>query len=237
MNIKNYNLLATLFLAVFLSGCSSHMMDIKYESSYEPVQPNVSEKVYVGEVLDSRGTAPNWLGAIRGGYGNPLKKLYTNDVTSKVVEKAFEGALRTRNLLGPASSSQYRINVKLIKFDTSYYVNKEAHANFTVSLVDKAAEKKVFSRTYKTDNEKSGRAAGIFGDVNSLSSFANDTLNETIDKMLNDQDFIAAIKAPPRINNHRSIAPRLEKLKELKEKGLMSETEYAKKRASIIDEL
>jgi ABC-type uncharacterized transport system auxiliary subunit len=237
MNIRTYSLLTALFLVGVLSGCSSHMMDIKYESSYEPEQPNVSEKIYVGEVLDSRGTEPNWLGAIRGGYGNPLKKLYTNDITSKVVEEAFEDALRVRHLLGPASTSQYRIDVKLIKFDTSYYVNKEAHANFTVSLMDKTAGDKVFSRTYKTDNEKSGRAAGIFGDVNSLSSFANDTLNETIDKMLNDQDFIAAIKTPSQINNHGSVAPRLKELKGLKEQGLMSEAEYAKKRESIIDEL
>lgn len=235
MNTKFYTSLAALVVAGMLSGCSSHMMAIKYEPSSKPARHNTLEKVYVGNVLDSRGTKPNWLGAIRGGYGNPLKKLYTDDVTAKVIAKAFEDALRVRGLLGLASASQYRIDVTLLKFDTSYYFNKEAHAYLTMSLVNAVTGNTIFSRAYRTDNEKGGVGAGIFGDVDALASFANETLNETIDKALGDPNFIAALKAPAQVSGQtESIASRLKKLEELRKQGLITQEEYEGKRKSLI---
>lgn len=38
----------------------------------------------------------------------------------------------------------------------------------------------------REDRERSGIGAGIFGDVDALASFANETLNAAIDKILND---------------------------------------------------
>ncbi len=104
-------------------------MVIKYEPSSKFTESTSPERIHVGKVVDSRGTPSNWLGAIRGGYGNPLKKLYTEEDTAKVVAKAFGNALLSRGLLGEVALSKYRIDVTLLKFDTSYYFNKEAHTN------------------------------------------------------------------------------------------------------------
>lgn len=230
-------LLSLLTLAT-LSGCSSHMMAIKYKPSSQPTKSNVSESVHMGNVVDSRGTPLNWLGAIRGGYGNPLKKLYTEKEAASLIKVAFEDALKLRGLLGPPGTSKYRIDIKLLKFDTSYYFNKEAHANFTMSLIHNPTGTLLFSHTYRTDNEKGGVGAGIFGDVDALATFANDTLNETIDKALDDPSFLGALKSTPQIHNERdSIESRLEQLEILRQKGLITEQEYKRKRKILIESL
>ncbi len=219
-----------------LSGCSSHMMAIRYQPSSQPVTSNAPEKVRVGNIVDSRGTPSNWLGAIRGGYGNPLKKLYTDGDTAKVVATAFEDALRSRGLLALASDSNFRIDVALLKFDTSYYMNKEAHASFTMSLVHIPAGSTVFAQSYRTDNTQGGAGAGIFGDVNALASFANRTLNETIDKALDDPVFLSALRSsPPTANASDSIESRLKQLELLRDKNLITADEYETKRKSLID--
>jgi len=229
-----------LFLLIFTvcSGCSSHMMPIKYEPSSKSTKSNVPENIHVGNVVDSRGTPSNWLGAIRGGYGNPLKKLYTDDETAVVIKVAFEDALKSRGLLGPAETSEYRIDINLLKFDTSYMVNKEAHANFTMSLVYKPTGISSFSQTYRTDNKSGGVGAGIFGNVEALSEFATETLNQTIDKALDDPNFLTALKSIQKISNgNSSIEARLEQLELLRKKGLISEEEYKRKRKAIIEGL
>lgn len=237
MKLKTLTLLFMIFLTGLLSGCSSHMMDIKYKPSYKPEKNNISEKIYVDEVADSRGTAPNWLGAIRGGFGNPLKKLYTNNDTSIVVKKEFEDALKARNLLGTASTSQYKINVRIMKFDTSYFFNKEAHAHLDISLLDQKTGEEIFNKTYKNDNTKPGRGAGIFGDADSLSSFANDTLDETIDNFFNDKVFISSFDSHPKSGNKTSAEIKLKKIKALKTKGVISKEEYERKREAIINKI
>ena len=89
----------------------------------------------MGTFADDRGTNANWLGAIRGGYGNPLKKLYTDRPVSEVVEQAFTDALQTRKLLGDKQNAKVEITGEVIKFDCSYYFNREAHAHLLVKVL------------------------------------------------------------------------------------------------------
>jgi hypothetical protein len=42
--------------------------------------------VGVGSMADQRGETATWFGAIRGGYGNPLKKLEATPSVSVVVQ-------------------------------------------------------------------------------------------------------------------------------------------------------
>jgi hypothetical protein len=50
---------------------------------------------------------------------------------------------------------------------------------------------------YQTDNAESGVGAGIFADVNYLAGYAQLTLNETIDKVLDDPNFLHALSSAP----------------------------------------
>ncbi len=56
-------------------------------------------------VSDNRGTDSNWLGAIRGGYGNRLKTLRTVESTGIVVKKMYRDALNKSNLLSTVSGA------------------------------------------------------------------------------------------------------------------------------------
>lgn len=212
-------------------------MALKYEPPTSFAAAEGAASVQMGKVVDSRGTPSNWLGAIRGGYGNPLKKLYTEGPTAEVVALAFEDALSSRQLLAPNAMADYRLDVLLLKFDTSYYFNKEAHVNFELSLLHKPSGDTVFERSFVTANETGGAGAGIFGDVEALANFANQTLNETIDKALSDPDLIDIVIGTAHMTRPSSAASRLEELQLLKDNGLITAEEYERKRQLVIESL
>jgi len=144
-------------------------------------------------VSDERGTDKNWLGAIRGGYGNRLKTLRTEESTDSVVKKMYEDALNKSKLLSTSIDSPYAIKVVITKYDCSYYMNREAHAHVNISLIDNSTSTIRFSKSYKTDEVETGVGAGIFGSVDTLRALAETAMNNTIDKALSDEEFINAL--------------------------------------------
>jgi len=175
-----------------MSGCSTHMTKVTYKGngvSTNEFVPLINKVI----VSDERGTDSNWLGAIRGGYGNRLKTLKTEEPTKIVVEKMFQDALNKSNLLSSSAESPYKIKVVITKFDCSYYFNREAHVYMNVSLLDSTTSNVYFSKEYKTDEKEGGIGAGIFGSVDTLRDLAEMTMNKTIDKTLSDEEFIKAI--------------------------------------------
>jgi len=65
--------------------------------------------VAVMQVTDRREDGredPNWIGTIRGGFGNPNKRLEAP--VPEVVRQAFVDALRARGLLAPAAEAVHR---------------------------------------------------------------------------------------------------------------------------------
>lgn len=178
---------------LFLSACSTHMIPLKYDASDEIEVSNNAPLVSSTSVSDARKTDSNWLGAIRGGYGNPLKKLRTDKPTDEAVNDVLVSALKARNMLGTAETSNKILDVSIEKFDCSYYFNREAHAHLLVMVYTTPGRTPIFSHKYKTDNVEPGVGAGIFGDVNHLAQFAQKTLNETIDKALNDPKLLSAL--------------------------------------------
>ena len=77
---------------LFLSGCSTHMTRVEYEGT--GVNPKVATPS-INEIIvsDERGTESDWLGAIRGGYGNRLKTLRTEESTDIVVDSMYTDSL------------------------------------------------------------------------------------------------------------------------------------------------
>lgn len=184
-------------LTLLVTACSTHMVPIKYAPASREAEASFgAEDVRIGRVDDSRGTASNWLGAIRGGYGNPLKKLYTEKATREVVKDVFEEALKTRSS-GAGGSPRHELNVDIRKFDCSYYFNREAHAHLNVELVSlQNSPRVVYSRLYKEDRTESGVGAGIFGSVEHLRAFAEKTLTGAIDQVLADDALHRELLAP-----------------------------------------
>lgn len=226
-----------LLLAVsLLTGCSTHMTKIQYQGIGAP--SSVAGKA-VAEVvvLDQRGTDGDWLGAVRGGYGNRLKTLRTDKPTDQVVGDAYRAALETSNLYGGHEHGVFQLRVTITKFDCSYYFNREAHAHLLVSLIEKGTAKEVFSQTYRADEVESGVGAGIFGDVDTLRQLAERTLNKAIDKNLQDAAFITALTTATTASRHGNIEERLRELKSLFDQGLIEKSEYDAKRVAVMDQL
>jgi len=193
LHIRRSGLIALLISGIV--GCSTHIESVKYQpTDLVPTSASREISAVVGAFADDRGTDANWLGAIRGGYGNPLKKLYTDRPVSEVVEQAFSDALKARKLLGERQNAKVEITGEIIKFDCSYYFNREAHAHLLVKVLSLPSRMLVFSRAYRTDNKEGGWGAGIFGNTDELAQFAQRTLNETVDKVLADPEFISALE-------------------------------------------
>jgi uncharacterized lipoprotein YajG len=237
--MKAILILAALLMALTCTGCSTHMTTLKYIPQSERMEnTTLRSPIALGSVTDERGTDSNWLGAIRGGYGNPIKKLRTDKDTSEEVAAVFSEALRSRNLLGTNESSRTELNISITKFDCSYYFNSEAHAHINVRLVALPMRTVLLTKNYRTDDTESGVGAGIFGDINHLANFAQITLSKTIDKILSDPALlIAAQEAPVQSRSHMSASERVMELERLRNAGLITESEFNAKRAKIIGDL
>lgn len=222
-----------LTIVVWLAGCSTHKTHLSYEG---PGQESLMiNKTTINEVVvsDERGTDSDWLGAIRGGYGNRLKTLRTVTSTDQVIDEIYSDALEQVGVLTDDVSAPYKLRVAVTKFDCSYYFNREAHAHVKIALVRHDNSRVVFSKTYKSDETEAGVGAGIFGDVDTLRNLAETAINNTVDKMLTDDEFLKAL------DDHASSSnsTRLEDLKRLYDQGLVSESEYEEQKSRVLSEI
>jgi uncharacterized lipoprotein YajG len=229
--------LALLCAVLGTAGCSTHTMQLKYEPTGELVAPkDVTPVVTVGSIRDDRNEESTWFGAIRGGYGNPLKKLHADQAVSAVVTGALSDALRRRGLLAPSDSATLRIDGTLTEFQCNYYWNRDAHVHLSLSVVDLSSNNVIFTQTYKTDTQESGVGAGIFGNVDHLAAFTQQTMSQTIDKALADPALLAAL-ADRKSAPLRAASDRLKQIEALRRDGLISDTEYEAKRKEILSEI
>jgi hypothetical protein len=84
-----------MLLASELVACSTTRVGINYSPPAEmAAAPSSQADVVVGRFSDDRGEPANWLGAIRGGYGNPLKKLESDEPVSDLVGQVFAAGRR-----------------------------------------------------------------------------------------------------------------------------------------------
>ena len=101
--------LALSIAVLAVSACSTNRVGLTYQSSPAVVIPSASSAMLsVGSFVDRRGETATWFGAIRGGYGNPLKTLEATQSISVLVQTAFSDGLRARGL--QSSNAGYQIS-------------------------------------------------------------------------------------------------------------------------------
>src|SRR5690242_1164742 len=131
---------ALCLLGVFsaLFGCSTTTTTLRYEPA-DPikVQPGAKPAATIGTITDLRkGEDPRWFGAIRGGFGNPLKKLVGDTPMNQNVAQVLADALTQRQLLASASDAAVRVDGTIQALECNYFFNRDAHAQLTLSIVD-----------------------------------------------------------------------------------------------------
>lgn len=188
--MKTTSLFFFSFVCLFLISCSTTPVQMRHEA-YAGEKAN-NPIIAVGQFSDYRKHDPNWLGAIRGGFGNPLKTLETPKPVKEVVRDAFQDALKQRGLLASADDAKYRLNVDVLQYDCNQFVRKEAHIKLDVKVIDLANNQQVFSDHVAVDNVEGSLLSvktGIFASTEELRILAEKTLAQAVNDVFNNPDF------------------------------------------------
>lgn len=183
-------MLLALAAGLLLSACATTPVTVNYKPSgaLEPF-PASAGKVSVARFIDDRGEPPRWLGAIRGGFGNPLKVLETEEPIAVMVQAAFAEGVRARGGAPGSIPAKVELRGSIKKLDCSQYVRREAHAVIEVAVVEIGSARERFRRTYTADmvdGSLVSLSTGIFASVNDLRVVAEQVLQQVVDKALDD---------------------------------------------------
>jgi len=182
-------------------GCTTSQVALDYSPPPAMlVAPAAQSLVAVGRFSDDRGEPSNWLGAIRGGYGNPLKNLETNEPVSDLVSQAFAAGLKARGLAAGSSGGRYLLSGSIKKLDCNQVARREANAELEVVISESDGGKQVFSNVYRASNVEGSvlsLATGVFASVESLRVLAEKTLQQVVDQALDDPALRGALRADP----------------------------------------
>lgn len=185
------------FPALIAAACSTTTVDLPYDLGPAGKIVAANPLVEMGNVVDERKNPSHALGAIRNGYGGALKSLETGPPVSEVIKSAFEEGLKARGLATPAGAGKYRLDLRVLKFDCSQYVRREAHAQFELALVN--ANGKIEYSHEVVAHEVHGSLfaldTAVFASVEDLRKVANELLNQAVAQALDDPDFLAHISA------------------------------------------
>jgi uncharacterized lipoprotein YajG len=184
-------------LLLLIGGCSTNNVSLDYKPSTKIVLIAQAKTVTLGPFVDQRGETATWFGAIRGGYGNPLKKLEADPSVAELVKNAFREGLKARGI-GSSGNAAYQIAGTIRKFDCSQYVRREAHAEIELHVLELSTGRQIFSQTYTADELEGSLLtlkAGVFASVEDLRAVAEKTLTEVVDKALDDSALRSVLQA------------------------------------------
>lgn len=192
--MKSIRYIALIATAVALNACSTTPVGMQYTAPSSSVSLKAAPVIGVGTVSDSRTNGPNWLGAIRGGSGNPLKTLETEKPVKDIVKDFLRQALDV-NGLAAKGRGKYSLDVNIAEFNCNQYMSSEAKVTLNVSLIDNGSHLPVYDKTFNSIKAQENGLfdGGVFGSVEDLRKLANEALQDAIDQMLNDPDLRAKL--------------------------------------------
>jgi uncharacterized lipoprotein YajG len=178
-----------------LGGCSTNSVGLTYKPTTTTVPSTSNAPISVGSFVDSRGESATWFGAIRGGFGNPIKVLEAAPSISVLVQSAFSQGLQDRGFQ-VSNGGRRQIAGVIKKLDCDQYERREATIEIEVSITETATGNQLFKQTFTAHNVEGSVLAldaGIFGSVDKLRALAEKTLSELVDKALDDSALRHAI--------------------------------------------
>ncbi|WP_168220321.1 YajG family lipoprotein [Azospirillum thermophilum] len=156
--------------------------------------PKAKPTVEVFGVTDSRKNSSTRIGAIRGGFGNPIKTLEASAPVKDVVRQAFLDGLSARGLLAAPGAGSYGIELTVKRLDSSQLVRREAHSDFVFSVIEKTSGRQIYSKDVADNRADEGSlAGGILGSVEELRKITNDSLQAAVDQALDNPAFLSVI--------------------------------------------
>ena len=186
-----------LICAASLTACGTTRVGLKYAPSTTPSTLAASAPIDVGSFVDQRGEPATFIGAIRGGFGNPLKTLDAARPVSELVRDAFADGLHARGGSVGSTAAPLQLAGVIRKLDCNQMARREANVEVEISVIERASGKARFVRTYSAsyvDGSLMSLKTGVFADVEDLRALTEKTLRETVDKALDDGALRAALK-------------------------------------------
>jgi hypothetical protein len=187
-------------------GCTTSAVSLSYApgAAPKPADRSATAQVSVGDFSDNRREPARWIGAIRGGYGNPLKTLETDKPVNTLVKDAFRQALISRGLY--SDHGRFVLSGTIDKLDGDQVVRKEATVQLQVSLMDTQRQREILNRP-ASSNEVEGSVVtmktGVFGSIEELRSLIQRVLSEAIDGFVDSRAFLDAIHEPAVVESSR----------------------------------
>lgn len=185
-------------LCLGLAACGTTQVSMPYTPASQPLA--VSRPVVaVGTVTDRREDGredANWIGTIRGGFGNPIKRLEADRPVAEVVRQAFTDGLAARGMLA-TGAPRYTLAVEVLQFKSDQLSRREATVEFRASLLPVAGGAPVLvvqERANQVGGSAITLAAGVFGSLDDLRAIAMSTMSEAVDRVLNRPDFAQALR-------------------------------------------
>ena len=116
---------AAAVVSVLLASCASAPVVVNYRpSGGELPLPAEAGAITVNRFIDDRGEPPRWLGAIRGGFGNPLKTLEIDETVAAMVQTAFAEGIRARGGAAPSGARRFEIRGVVKRLDCNQVVRR-----------------------------------------------------------------------------------------------------------------
>ncbi len=182
-------------LSLGLGACSNRVASLRYTPS-NPVRAASAPSIATVTSTDQRKEAPARLATIMGTFGNPLKTLDTAKPVKDEVADAFTEGLRVRGLLASSSQAPYRLALIVRKFDADMIMGRTARIDLTMTVLDRS-QRGVFTDSV-TDSQSDMKffETGVFADISDMQALSQAVLNRTVDRMLDNPNFRAAVGQP-----------------------------------------
>ncbi|MEI7606291.1 MAG: hypothetical protein WCJ64_02785 [Rhodospirillaceae bacterium] len=182
---------------LLVAGCTTTEVSLTYNRDQAAQHvANALPVVEVAKVDDQRKVDAKWLGAIRGGFGNPLKNLEADRPVSELVKAAFESGLSSRGLRAEPGKARIAMELTIRKLDCSQYVRREAHVELDIVLKNLADRRTLFTAPVSVTKVSGGNIldVGIFASVEDLRAVMNGALQEAVDQALDTPSLLARLK-------------------------------------------
>jgi len=181
-----------LLAILFLTGCSN-TLPLHYVATGQPSAAPAT--VSALDVVDQRGEpGPTWYGAIRGGYGNPLKTLHSDKPMNVTVRDAFEAALSARGIRLDPDAKGPSVSVTVADFAADRLVRSEVKIRLHVVVASSTGRQVYQHETLGDPVELAGLAEGILADPKDLQAMTQATMVRVIDEAVDAPVFQAAIR-------------------------------------------
>lgn len=194
--------IAVLPLVLILAACATPPVSMPYSPTVA-VQPATAVRGAVGvdrvDMQRTRGREdPSWVGAIRGGFGNPVKVLTSAEPLDRVVMRAFSDGLSARGLgTSGGARPRYVLSVTVHELNANQLARREAMADFTAVLRDEATGREVWrdrEMVHNVDGNLFTTGTGVLASSDELLQITVRTMNQAIDRLLDKPAFRAAIR-------------------------------------------